>query len=168
MIAKKLHSRLGMTLAETLTALGVFAILSVALVVGTTAAWKVYQKAVVASEARTLQSTLTQALSNEVRYARNIQVTGGTVTFDSESFGPGASVVSSADGKIKIKAGEKQYDLLPEKAYTKGLEAMVEVSYEDGYFKLILTVKHSLLPAEGRKTSFSVRALNSEVSPSTP
>ncbi len=160
MIAKKFHSRLGMTLAETLTALAVFAILSVALVVGTTAAWKVYQKAVVASEARTLQSTLTQSLSDDLRYARNIRQEGDKVVYDSETFGLGASV-SSTDGKIQIGAGTVQYDLLPAKAYTKGLKADVKVSYADGFFQVELSVKHELLPGGSRKTTFTVRALNS-------
>ncbi len=159
MISKKFRSRLGMTLAETLTALAVFAILSVALVVGTTAAWKVYQKAVVASEARTLQSTLTQALTDELHYARNIRLVDGTVVYDSETFGLGASV-TSADGKIQI-GGATKYDLLPAKAYTKGLKAEATVSYDSGFFKVVLTIHHELLPPEGRVITFTVRALNS-------
>ncbi len=157
MISQKLRSRLGMTLAETLTALAVFAILSVALVVGTTAAWKVYQKAVVASEARTLQSTLIQSLADELRYARNIRMAGSTVFFDSETFGPGVSVTAS-DGKIQIGI----YDLLPEKTYTKGLKASAEVAYENGVFTVTLTITHELLPGAGRQTTFHVRALNGE------
>lgn len=159
MITRKFRSCLGMTLAETLTALAVFAILSVALVVGTTAAWKVYQKAVVASEARTLQSTLTQSLTDELHYARNIRVVDGKVVYDSETFGLGASVTSK-DGKLQIGAGTKTYDLLPAKAYTKGLTAEVQVSYADGFFTVELTIRHELLPGEGRETTFTVRALN--------
>lgn len=164
MIAKKLRSRLGMTLAEALITLAIFSILSVALVVGTTSAWKVYQKAVVASEARTLQSTLTQSLSNELRYARDIQDTGGAVSFDSDAFGTGVSVVSTG-GRIKVGTGETQYDLLPEKAYTKGLKAGAAVSYLDGFFTVELTITHPLLPAEGRKTTFTVQALNWDAAP---
>ncbi len=156
MISKKLRSRRGMTLAETLTALAVFAILSAALVIGTTAAWKVYRKAVVASEARTLQSTLIQSLTDELRYARNIRTDGATVSFDSETFGLGASVASSADGRIQIGT----YDLLPEKAYTKGLKADVTVSYADGFFTVELTVRHDLFPDGGRKTTVTVQAMN--------
>lgn len=156
MIAKKLRSRRGMSLAETLTALGVFVILTVALVMGTTAAWKVYQRGVVAGEARTLQSTLTQALSDELRYARNIRTEGTAVKFDSETFGLGTSVISSDDGRIQIGT----YDLLPDKAYTKGLEAEATVSYADGFFTVELTLRHTLLPDGGREITFPVRALN--------
>ncbi len=156
MIAKKLRSRRGLTLAETLTALAVFAILSVALVTGTSAAWKVYQKSVVASEARTLQSTLIQSLGDQLRYASNIQTDGGTVSFESETFGPGVSVTSTTLGRIQI--GE--YDLLPEKAYTKGLSAVVEIRYAEGFFTVDLTIRHDLLPDGGRETTFKIRALN--------
>jgi len=139
-----------------LTALALFAILSVALVVGTNAAWKVYQRAVVASEARTLQSTLTQSLGDELRYARNIQDNG---SFDSETFGLGVSV-SATDGKVMIGNAEKTYELLPAKAYTKGLKAEVTVSYEKGSFTVELCIQHELLPEGGRKSSFNIRALN--------
>lgn len=162
MIRKKLRSRRGLTLAETLTALAIFAILSVALVIGTTAAWKVYEKAVVASEARTLQSTLTQALTNELRYARNIHDNGGTVTFDSETFGEGVSV-NSESGKVQIKKGDKTYDLLPQKAYTKGLGATAVITYDKGVFTVKLTVTHPLFPSPGRETTITIQALNEKI-----
>lgn len=149
---KKLRGRRGLTLAETLVALAVFAILSVALVVGTTAAWKVYQKAVVASEARTLQSTLIQSLGDELRYARNIQ---GNGSFDSESFGKGVSVTIDK-GKVKIGG----HELLPAKAYTKGLEADVSVAYSGGSFTVDLSIRHPLLPEGGYQNQLHIRALN--------
>ncbi len=160
MILNRFRSRKGMTLAETLTALAVFTIFSVALVVGTTAAWKVYQKAVVAGEARTLGSSLEQSLANELRYSKNVSTVGTDVSFDSEAFGMQVSVISS-DGRIKIGNGAKGYDLLPEKTYTKGLKADAKVTYENGLFTVELTITHGLLPDGGRKTTFTVRALNS-------
>ncbi len=162
MIRKKLHTRLGLTLAETLTALAVFAILSVALVSGTSAAWKVCRKAVTASEARTLQSTLVQSLSNELRYGRNVEMSDGIVTFDSDTFGEKVSVQSEG-GRVKIKQnGEpgKIYDLLPEKAYTSGLQAEAAVSFESGLFTLEITIEHPLLPADGRTTNLKIQPLN--------
>lgn len=158
MTLRKLRSRQGMTLVETLTTLAVFAILSVALVVGTTAAWKVYQKAVVAGEARTLESTITQSLSGELRYSQNVNTDGTVVSFDSDAFGTKVSVISSS-GRIKIGNDTKSYDLLPEKTYTNGLEADAKVTYADGFFTVELTITHELLE-EGRKTTFTVRALN--------
>lgn len=164
MMRKKLRSRRGLTLAETLTALAVFSILSVALVQGTHAAWKVYRKAVISSEARTLQSTLAQALSNELRYAANIQVSGESLTFDSDTFGERVSVQSDG-GRIRIAQNKaegenKTYDLLPEKSYSSGLKAEAAVSFAGGLFTLEITVSHPLLPDGGRKTTLTVQSLN--------
>jgi len=170
---KKLCSRRGLTLAETLTALAVFAILSVALVSGTNAAWKVYRNAVVASEARTLRSTLAQSLSNELRYAQNIQVDEtGAVTFDSEVFGAQVAVRSN-EGRIQIVQTKEEgdpipYDLLPKKSYTSGLRAEAKVSFADGLFTLEITISHPLLPDEGRKTTLTVQALNPPPAEETP
>lgn len=166
MILKKLRSRRGLTLAEALAALAVFAILSVALVQGTTAAWKVYQKAVVASEARTLQSTLSQALSNELRYARNIHIENGTVFFNSETYGANSSVHNSENGRIQIGPEESPYDLLPEKAYTGGLEAVAALDYSTGIFTVELTISHDLIP-NGITSELRVQALNAVI-PSSP
>lgn len=165
MIRKKLHSRLGLTLAETLIALAIFSIFSIILVTGTNAAWKVYRKAVVASEARTLQSTLAQALSNELRYGRNIDESAVPVTFDSDTFGEQVHVQSS-DGRIQIvKDGEsgsdpKEYDLLPAKAYTSGLKAKAEVTFQENMFTLKITIEHALLPEGGRVTTLKIKPLN--------
>jgi len=170
MITKKLRSRRGMTLVETLTALAVFSILSVALVIGTNAAWKVYQKAVVASEARTLQSTLAQALSNELRYAEHIQTReDGTVVFDSETFGQKVAV-SADDGRVWVGTETARYELLPEKAYTNGLRAAAQIAYADGSFTVKLTIRHPLLPSGGRENTIIIQALNAEKDPdpSTP
>ncbi len=156
MLAQKLRSRRGMTLAELLAALAVFAILSAALAVGVTAAWKVYRKAVVASEARTLQSTLVQALGDELRFAQNIRTDGAAVRFDSDTFGPGAAVSASAEGRLLIGG----YELLPQKAYTAGLTAEAALGYADGFFTVELHILHPLLPGGGRTVVFTVRALN--------
>ena len=161
MIRTKLRSRQGLTLAETLTALAIFAILSVVLVYGTTAAWKVYRSAVTASEARTLQSTLSQALTSELRYAQNIRNDGTDVVFDSDVFGDGVSVISDADGRIRIGTDAKSYDLLGEKAYTSGLKANAAVTYDPsgGLFTVKLTITQEALN-KSLETSLTIQALN--------
>lgn len=160
MIRTKLRSRRGLTLAETLTALAIFAILSVVLVYGTTAAWKVYRSAVTASEARTLQSTLSQALTSELRYAQNIRNDGTDVVFDSDVFGDGVSV-RSLDGRVQIGTDAKAYDLLGEKAYTSGLKANAEVTYDrdNGLFTVELTITQEALN-KSLETSLTIQALN--------
>lgn len=164
MIRKKLRSRRGLTLAETLAALAVFAILSVALVQGTTAAWKIYQKAVVASESRTLQSTLSQAISNELRYAENIEVKSGTVYFDSATYGQNVSI-QFLDNKILIGNEEDKFDLVPKKAYTSGLKAKAIVTYENGFFNVYLTITNTpltgdMVPPVNVEPTLIIQALN--------
>ncbi len=164
-MGKKLRSRRGMTLAETLAALAVFAILSVVLLYGVTAAWKVYLKAVIASEARTLQSTIVQALSDELRYAENIRIEADDeVVFDSDVFGPGVSVISGEDGRIRVgvSTAANPYDLLGAKAYTSGLKAWAEIKYDaaGGLFTVTLTIKQDSFLTQGLVTELKIRALN--------
>ena len=160
MIRKKLASRRGLTLSETLVALAVFALLSVVLLYGTAAASKVYRNTVTLSEARTLVSTLTQSLSGELRYARDIATdgSGNLTSFTSDTFGAD-STVTAVDGRLKIK----EFDLVGAKVYSSGLKLDgVTVTYDKGIFDVTLTLSSGVLPT--KTATFSVRALN----PPTP
>lgn len=86
-LRRKLASRCGMTLSETLAALAVVSILCAAIVIGTNAAASIYRRSVQLSESQTLLSTLSQSLSGELRFAKNIRTDEGTVVYDSEVFG---------------------------------------------------------------------------------
>lgn len=159
MSMKKLRSKRGLTLTEALTALAVFCILSIMILYGTASALRVYRKGMVAAEAQTLSATLSQSLSNELRYARNPRVgENGTLTFDSDKFGSGVHF-ESKDGRIQAVSGSNTYDLLGEKAYTSGLGASVVISYNqtNGVFSLSLTVSNALVK---QKTDLSVRSLS--------
>lgn len=168
MMRKKLRCRRGLTLTETLTALGIFAIFSVVLMYGVTAAWKVYSKAVVASEARTLQSTLNQALSDELRYAENIRTVDGKVVYDSEVFGAEVSVTVSSEGRIQIGVEESPKDLLGEKTYTSGLKVKedAKIAYDEtkGVFTVELTITQEAFLKDGIKTTLTIQALNAPAS----
>lgn len=155
-VVKKLRRTGGFTLTEVLVTLLIFSILTLAILVGTGSAAKVYRKAVLASEAQTLSSTLVQGLSDELRYARNIQTDGaGEVTsFDSATFGPAAAIDSSGD---TVKLG--QQELLSPGAYTSGLKAKVDVTYDGGVFQMTVTVSDSGGGAI-RTVETAVRALN--------
>lgn len=155
MIRKKLVSKRGLTLTEVLVAVLIFALLSVVIVYGTTAALHIYRKGVMASEARTLTATLTQSLSNELRYAQNIRVTDDAVTFDSREFGADVTI-KSEDGRVRIVSNSGVYDLLGSKAYTNGLQAEVNVTYTDGLFTIDLTVFNAYV---NQKTTLRVGSL---------
>ncbi len=156
---KKLRSRRGLTLAETLVTVAVFAILSVAIFAGVNAAAAVYRESVLVSESQTLVSTLTQAIGDELRLGENVRVSGETVTFDSAKFGPGVSF-QVTDGAVYLVSGEKTYDLIGKKTYTSGLKVdALTLSYDSGLYTLTLTVSAPGMPA--RETVLTIRALNS-------
>ena len=157
-LKQKLRGKAGFTLTELLLAVAILGILFATIVVGVNAAAKVYRRSVAFSDAQTLTSTLSEALSNELRYARNIKAGAGSVSFDSDTFGAGVSV-SSPGGRITVGRGTQQYKLLSDSAYTSGLTAGANVSYAAGLFTVTLTVSAAeLSPLD---TTFTVSALNS-------
>ena len=85
----KLRSRRGMTLTEVLVALLILSLVTVGVAAGVGASVRVYRQATEASDAHMLASTLSTALMDELRYARDIQADG---SFTSDTFGEGVSV----------------------------------------------------------------------------
>lgn len=109
---KKLRGASGLTLVEMLCAVAVLILLGLILNAGLQMAVQSYRVMVAQSEAELLLSTAANALTDELRYARDVAIDGsGNLTaYHSFSFGPGASLsVDPATGHIL--AGGKQ--LLP-------------------------------------------------------
>lgn len=165
---RKLRSRRGMTLSEVLTAVLVLGLLTAAIAAGTASAAKVYHRSVAASEAQNLVDTLTDTLSEELRYARNIRVLeDNSVVFDSETFGSGVSVLNdgtagvvmigtkNADGTVK-----KSCELISSKVYTSGLQAKVDLTYEKTTSLFQMTITVTAAGMKDREAALSVRALN--------
>lgn len=152
-ICVKLRSRQGMTLTEVLVALLILSLVTVGVAAGVGASVRVYRQAAEASDAQMLTSTLSTALMDELRYARDIQADG---SFTSDTFGEGSSVEVS-DGRITV-GGEK---LLSDAAYA-GLRVKdsVTVTYAGGVFHVELTVQSGTEDRDIRTVSFAVRALN--------
>ena len=99
---KKLRSRRGMTLTETLMALLIASLVSIAVAVGIASAARVYRDSVAPSESQLLSATLSQAMMDELRYARHITSTEPP-TFDSENFGSGAAFsVNTETGRLQL------------------------------------------------------------------
>lgn len=152
-ICVKLRSRQGMTLTEVLVALLILSLVTVGVAAGVGASVRVYRQAAEASDAQMLTSTLSTALMDELRYARDIQADG---SFTSDTFGEGSSVEVS-DGRITV-GGEK---LLSDAAYA-GLRVKdsITVTYAGGVFHVELTVQSGTEDRDIRTVSFAVRALN--------
>ena len=152
-ICAKLRSRQGMTLTEVLVALLILSLVTVGVAAGVGASVRVYRQATEASDAHMLASTLSTALMDELRYARDIQADG---SFTSDTFGEG-SLVGVTDGRITV-GGEK---LLSDAVYA-GLRVKnpITVTYADGVFQVELTVQSGTEDRDVRTASFAVRALN--------
>lgn len=159
-VKKKLSSRSGFTLTELLLAVAIMGILFSAIVAGVSSAAHIYRRSVALSDSQTLSSTLSNAVANELRYARNIRVTDGKVSFDSDVFGAGVSIGdSSPAGRVMVGTASRQYALLSDSAYTSGLSASATVTdYTDGVFTVEIRVSAAEL-AE-RSTVLNIRALN--------
>ena len=153
---KKLRAQRGMTLTELLVALLILSLVTVGVAAGVGTSLRVYRQATAASEAQMLASTLSAALMDELRYARDIQADG---SFTSKDFGEKAAVAVAADGQLTL-GGEK---IVSSAAYA-GLTVQAPpgeklVEYDGGgMFHVSLVVCEN--GTSRCKTEFSVRALN--------
>ena len=148
---KKLRSTRGLTLTEVLATALILALVAAAIGVGVNTALRVYRESVTLSDAQTLSSTLSQALMDELRYARDIQADG---SYTSGVYGPG-SKIGSTDGRVTVK----NQPLVGEGAYGNGqFSAGALVQYTDGAFQVTLTISEQA--QEIQKVEFSVCPIN--------
>lgn len=158
MIRRKLHERRGTTLSEMLVAVAILGLVTLAVSVGVTSSLRVYRDSVALSNAQILVSTISQALLDDLRFARDIEMDGtsGEVVYTSPNYGLGASV-KSEDGRITVG----DYELLGSGAYA-GLSAGVDVAFQDGMLHVELEILDG--SATIRTAGFSVRPLNTQPS----
>ena len=154
---KKLRSRGGFTMVEMLCAVLVLVLASGAMAMEVTFATRTYNDSMATSQAQTLSSTLSTAVKEELRYAEVITAgtDGKNVTYSSLHYGDGASFGVNSDGQVTVK-GEK---LLSSAAYDAGMTASTDITYINGLFSAVITVKSSK-GAELAESTFSVRPLN--------
>lgn len=154
----KLRSCRGLTLVEMVAAAGVLALLALMLHTGLYMAQNSYTKMTQAAESQLLLSTLTNLLSNEFRYARDVVTDGdGTLQrYTSLSFGRNTTLTCNADGQLEAN----QRLMLSAGAYGNGQYRIDDwkVTCTDGVFQVTLTVKGS--QGLSNTTAFSVRCLN--------
>lgn len=154
---KKLRSRKGTTMMEILVAAALMALLAAGIGGGISAAVPVCNDSLALSESSVLFSTLTQIITDELRYAREIQVdaTSGDISFTSDRYGQNAMLVDSMTagsgtaytGRIWLKSDVGTFPLLGEGAYTT-LLAELGLTYDSGaagtsFFEVTLTITRS-------------------------
>lgn len=158
---EKLNSESGLTLVEMLAAVVVLILLGLLLNTGLQMAMSTYRTIVTQSEVELLLSTAVDAISDDLRYARNVAEDGADgFTYTSDSFGENARF-GLDNGQIMVN-GKR---LLSTGAY--GLNGAYQVqemkiSYTQPNFTIELTVatKDGAISAQTPDKGVTVRCLN--------
>jgi len=143
-----------MTLTELLSAVLILALVAAGAAVGVNVSLRIYRQNTALSDAQTLSSTLSIALMDELRYARDPHDDAGTARFTSSTFGPNASVAGK-EGRVTINGRE----LIGEGAYA-GLTADANVDYYGGVFHVTVKICRTGTGEKIQDVKFSVRPLN--------
>ena len=156
---RKLANREGFTLVEMLAAVVILVLLGLILNTGLQTAVDSYRTMIAQSETELLLSTLVHAVADELRYAEDATVAGGTVTYTSASYGENTTLDIGSNGQVTA-SGQR---LLPDGAYGKGryIVEKLEISYANPNFKVSLAVKEKD-GTIGAATELTVSCLNPE------
>lgn len=103
----------GLTLVEMLCATALLTLLALILNAGVGIAVRSYRTMVAQSETQLLLSTASAALADDLRYARDIEVTGGAITYTSDSFGKNAQLKLDGAGRLIAETPDGPFHLLP-------------------------------------------------------
>lgn len=166
---RKLRDSGGVTLVEMLAVTVILILLGLMLNTGLMMAVGSYHDLTAEAEVWLLLSTAADALTDELRYARNVQTvpeTGVLENYNSDSFGPLTALTLGEDGRIYAGGGR----LLPPGAYRNGdyeVEKM-EITYssEDACFQVALKVTGGRTGAISAEAAWMVRCLNESLLPS--
>lgn len=157
----KLKSNSGSSLMEMLCVVGISVLIGAVLIVGLDFATGFYKKTVADSEARILSSTLTTAVTDELRYIGSYETDpeGRLTGFFSQSCGRLTGGFGSEDGRIVLGSGGDVHELLSDAAYTNGITADIDVVFDEteGVFKVKLSVFNG---EEVIESEFEVMPLN--------
>lgn len=152
----KLRARRGVTLSELLVALLILSLVGLGASVGISSAVKVYHQSVTLSDAQMLSSTLSGAVMDELRSARDIRIGTGDklISFTSQTYGEGVSFSRNQEGRVTLGG----VVLAGTGIYSGDLTASLDITYSGGSFAVELQVFSGgqLL----RTVNFSVRPLN--------
>ena len=133
----RLKNNKGMSIVELLSAIAVMVLVTAVLVTGVRLGVKAYIRSVSMSEAQMLCTTLTTAVSDELRYAGTIKIAAdGKVSFFSQK---GQDSSFKQDEKGHVLLADKP--LLSDAAYPYGLKAEVTVNMVNNIFNAKVEAK---------------------------
>lgn len=163
---KKLNSESGLTLVEMLAVVVILILLGLLLNTGLQMAMSTYRTIVAQSEVELLLSTAVDAISDDLRYARDVAEDGADgFTYTSDSFGADTALDLNSDGQIVARVGDEEKRLLSTGAYGLNRAYRVEnmkISYTQPNFTIELTVatKDGAISAQTPDKGVTVRCLN--------
>ena len=157
-LKKRLGGRGGFTLVEMAAAAAVLSLLALILHTGLLMAQDSYNKMVGEAESQLLLSTLTDLLSNELRYARNVETDDADRLLNYTSANYGRHTSLSLDDQGQLAANGRP--MLSTGAYGNGDYAIEDwsVVYDGETFQVTLVVEGRY--GSAKTGSFSVRCLN--------
>ncbi len=158
---KKLFARGGFTLTELLASIVVLLLVSMMMVTGVNFALRTYQKSMAASEAQTLCSTLTVAISDKLRFCSNVtkDTSGGVQQIFIQNVGTVDEAFQLKDGQVILGTTK----LLGAAAYPEGLQvSRLTLDYDTD--SNIFTISLEIADKSGAPqsdTTFQVKRINS-------
>lgn len=160
---KKLCGQKGVTLVEMLAAVAVLSLLGVMLQTGLQLALKSYHTMTAEAETQLLLSTVSDAIADELRYARDIRLEddGTFQDYTSVSYGR-RTALKVTDGQLIASPAGNDKRVISTGAYGNGVYSIeeMEITYEAPVFHI--HVKVSEAGGISAETDFSVRCLNAE------
>ena len=159
-LRRKLKSSRGLTLVEMVAAAGVLALLGLMLNTGLFMVQNSYSEMTGEAESQLLLSTLTDLLSNELRYARDVVTGGGGELLRYTSVNYGRNTTLSLNENAQLEANSRQ--MLSGGAYGNGtyrIEAW-SIVYDQTAKLFTVQLKVTGRSSVSNETEFSVRCLN--------
>lgn len=165
----KLKNKSGLTLVEMLCCVVVMLLVSIGMVNGVSLAVRNYESSLMSSESQVLCSTLTNLVSDELRYSGAVNWEADPIRFYSRTYG--SEYIFSQNDSKQVTLNEIQrdgtpaqrgYKLLPNRSYHLGLRASVTLSKaKDNIFSVTILVTDSK-DRELAQNVFEVEKLNQE------
>ena len=157
----------GLTLTEMLCCVVIMLLVSIGMVNGVSLAVRNYQSSLMASESQLLCSTISSLVTDELRYAGEVDWSTSPVQFGSPSYGR-CYFAQNDENQVTLNTVSesgaptgKSYKLLPSRAYHFGMEANVTLK-ENSPNTFSVTILVSA-PNNGpvlAKSQFDVEQLN--------
>lgn len=152
-LMKKLNNSKAFTLSELLAVVLILSLIMTTLAGGLTVVRTAYEKITLKAESATLMSTVITKVTDELRFASDVEVNGdGVATFESGIRGYRISIenITDSEGKtqnigIKTNQGDSPIvqSLVSEKILSEGVVPEISLSYntDKGLFDVTVTVK---------------------------